>query len=246
MPYTNTSGVVYDSGDFAKVTEECLKLADHKGFAARRKESEEERQAARLGPRLFPRGSRDLQRPHGPALRSERPGHDRRRHPFARPGPCHCLCADGGRMAGRAVRQHPLHPGRHQRSADRPRHLRLAQHDGRRQCAEARGRPDHREGEADGGEDAGSLGRRPRVQGRQFQRRRHRQGRSRSPTSRRHSTRRCSCRTMSASASRPPARSRRSRRAIPNGCHTCEVEVDPRHRRGRRWCATPRSTTSAG
>jgi aerobic carbon-monoxide dehydrogenase large subunit len=40
MPYTNTSGVVYDSGDFAKVTEECLKLADHKGFATRRKQSE--------------------------------------------------------------------------------------------------------------------------------------------------------------------------------------------------------------
>ena len=40
MPYTNTSGVVYDSGDFAKVTQECLKLADHKGFAARRKQSE--------------------------------------------------------------------------------------------------------------------------------------------------------------------------------------------------------------
>ncbi len=40
MPYTNTSGVVYDSGDFAKVTEECLKLADHKGFPARRKQSE--------------------------------------------------------------------------------------------------------------------------------------------------------------------------------------------------------------
>jgi aerobic carbon-monoxide dehydrogenase large subunit len=40
MPYTNTSGIVYDSGDFAKVTEECLKLADHKGFAARRKQSE--------------------------------------------------------------------------------------------------------------------------------------------------------------------------------------------------------------
>jgi aerobic carbon-monoxide dehydrogenase large subunit len=39
MPYTNTSGVVYDSGDFAKVTEECLKLADHRGFAQRRKES---------------------------------------------------------------------------------------------------------------------------------------------------------------------------------------------------------------
>ncbi|HVG51778.1 MAG TPA: xanthine dehydrogenase family protein molybdopterin-binding subunit [Xanthobacteraceae bacterium] len=39
MPYTNTSGIVYDSGDFAHVTEECLKLADHKGYNARRNES---------------------------------------------------------------------------------------------------------------------------------------------------------------------------------------------------------------
>jgi carbon-monoxide dehydrogenase large subunit len=39
MPYTNTSGVVYDSGDFAHVTDECLKLADHKGFNKRRAES---------------------------------------------------------------------------------------------------------------------------------------------------------------------------------------------------------------
>jgi carbon-monoxide dehydrogenase large subunit len=39
MPYTNTSGVVYDSGDFARVTDECLKLADRKGFNQRRNES---------------------------------------------------------------------------------------------------------------------------------------------------------------------------------------------------------------
>ena len=39
MPYTNTSGIVYDSGDFAHVTEECLKLADHKGFNGARAES---------------------------------------------------------------------------------------------------------------------------------------------------------------------------------------------------------------
>ena len=40
MPYTNTSGVVYDSGDFAQVTRDCLKLADRDGFAGRRAESE--------------------------------------------------------------------------------------------------------------------------------------------------------------------------------------------------------------
>ena len=39
MPYTNSSGIVYDSGDFAQVTDNCLKLADYKGFAARRAES---------------------------------------------------------------------------------------------------------------------------------------------------------------------------------------------------------------
>jgi carbon-monoxide dehydrogenase large subunit len=39
MPYTNTSGVVYDSGDFAQVTDECLKLADYDGFNKRRAES---------------------------------------------------------------------------------------------------------------------------------------------------------------------------------------------------------------
>ncbi|HWM45737.1 MAG TPA: xanthine dehydrogenase family protein molybdopterin-binding subunit [Xanthobacteraceae bacterium] len=39
MPYTNTSGIVYDSGDFARVTEECLRLADRKGFEKRRAES---------------------------------------------------------------------------------------------------------------------------------------------------------------------------------------------------------------
>ena len=39
MPFTNTSGVVYDSGDFAHVTEECLKISDQAGFKARRAES---------------------------------------------------------------------------------------------------------------------------------------------------------------------------------------------------------------
>ena len=43
---------------------------------------------------------------------------------------------------------------------------------------------------------------------------------------RRSIARRC-CRRNSTSASKPPARSRPSRRIIPNGCHVCEVEVDP-------------------
>ena len=43
---------------------------------------------------------------------------------------------------------------------------------------------------------------------------------------RRSTGRRC-CRRNSMSGSKPPARSRPSRRTIPNGCHVCEVEVDP-------------------
>ena len=79
------------------------------------------------------------------ALRSERHAHDPCRHAFARPGPCHRLRADGARMARRAVREHPLHSGRHQRGADRPRHLRLAQHACRRQrAASARPTPSSR------------------------------------------------------------------------------------------------------
>jgi carbon-monoxide dehydrogenase large subunit len=39
MPYTTQTGYVYDSGDFARVTDECLKLSDWNGFAKRRAES---------------------------------------------------------------------------------------------------------------------------------------------------------------------------------------------------------------
>ena len=40
MPFTNTSGIVYDSGDFAHVTDECMKISDVAGFKARRAEFE--------------------------------------------------------------------------------------------------------------------------------------------------------------------------------------------------------------
>jgi carbon-monoxide dehydrogenase large subunit len=40
MPYTTPTGAVYDSGEFAKVTDHCLALADWTGFAARRAATE--------------------------------------------------------------------------------------------------------------------------------------------------------------------------------------------------------------
>ena len=39
MPYKLQTGIAYDSGDFPRVMEECLKLADWNGFPARAKES---------------------------------------------------------------------------------------------------------------------------------------------------------------------------------------------------------------
>lgn len=40
MPYTTQTGFVYDSGEFERLLNECLELSDWDGFAVRRKESE--------------------------------------------------------------------------------------------------------------------------------------------------------------------------------------------------------------
>jgi carbon-monoxide dehydrogenase large subunit len=40
MPYTTPTGFVYDTGEFARITDRCLELADWKGYAARRIASE--------------------------------------------------------------------------------------------------------------------------------------------------------------------------------------------------------------
>ena len=97
MPHKTGTNTTYDSGDFAHVMDECLKLADWSGLSQARRRVEEERQAARARALLFPRRGVGVQRPHGAALRSERHGDDRRRHAFARPGPRHRLRADGRR-----------------------------------------------------------------------------------------------------------------------------------------------------
>lgn len=40
MPYSNSAGMTYDSGDFARLAEECAALADWNGFSGRRAASE--------------------------------------------------------------------------------------------------------------------------------------------------------------------------------------------------------------
>jgi carbon-monoxide dehydrogenase large subunit len=40
MPYTTPTGFVYDSGEFARITDKCLELADWEGYAARKAATE--------------------------------------------------------------------------------------------------------------------------------------------------------------------------------------------------------------
>ena len=40
MPYTTSTGFVYDSGEFGRLTDKCLELADWKGYAARKTATE--------------------------------------------------------------------------------------------------------------------------------------------------------------------------------------------------------------
>jgi len=49
MPHTSPGGFTYDSGEFAAVLDKCVELADVKGFAARRAESEKRGKRRGLG-----------------------------------------------------------------------------------------------------------------------------------------------------------------------------------------------------
>jgi carbon-monoxide dehydrogenase large subunit len=49
MPHTSPGGFTYDSGEFAVALDQCLKLADYKGFAGRRAESEQRGKKRGLG-----------------------------------------------------------------------------------------------------------------------------------------------------------------------------------------------------
>ena len=132
-------------------------------------------QASRPRHHLFHRDRRAVQRPHAALFRPGRRGHDRRRHPQPRPGPPDRLCADGFRMARRAVRQYSPDPGRYRPGRLWARHLRFALGHRRRGGAEGRRGPGDRQGEPHGRPSDGGGGGRYRVRRRQLHRRRHRQ-----------------------------------------------------------------------
>ena len=214
MPHKTGTNTTYDSGDFAHVMDECLKLADWNGFAKRAA-------ASKKSGKLRGRGS-------AISSKRRRSFNDRMELRFDPSGMVTIVAGTHSHGQGHATvyaqmvsewlgvpfEQHPLRAGRHQRGADRARHLRLAQHAGRRQCAQEGRRRHHRQGEADGGASDGGGRRRRRVQGRPLRRSSAPTARWRSPTSPRRSTGRRICRRSSRSGSKPRARSRASRRTI--------------------------------
>ena len=129
MPYRTALIYTYDCGDFGKNLEDCLKLADYAGFAARYREIEGARQAARprhlLDRRSLERGPDRARRN---PLRPHRHRHRLGRHPRPRPGSRHHVSADHRGPTRHRARPHPLQLRRHRPDRDRNRHVRLALH----------------------------------------------------------------------------------------------------------------------
>ena len=176
MPFKTALVYTYDCGDFGKNLDDCLDMADYKGFEARRREFVEARQAAR--PRHLQHRRSVERRPDRAcraALRSVRRAHRRDGHARPRPGPRHRVPADHRRQARHPARPRALPVRRHRPDRDRHRHLRLALDGLRRHRAADGRRQDHRQGQEARGAHAGSRRARHRVREGQVHRRRHRQ-----------------------------------------------------------------------
>ena len=65
MPHKTATDIAYDSGDFAQVMDECLKLADWNGFGKRAAASKKNGKLRGRGICYFLEEAVDLQRPHG-------------------------------------------------------------------------------------------------------------------------------------------------------------------------------------
>ena len=216
MPYKTASGTTYDSGEFSILLDKALKLADVEGFAGPQGRERQARQAARPGHRRLSRGHRAADQGDGrPAFRAQRRRHHHHRHARLRPGPLVGLRAGADREARHPVPAHQADPGR-QRSPDRRRrHRRLEVDHGERRGHRRSLRQGDRQGQADRGRGARSVGCRHRVQDRPLHHRRHR------PRHRHHGTGREAARRHEAARGRARRRStsamstRRRRRPSP-------------------------------
>ena len=236
LPYTNAVGQVYDSGAFAHMLERASE-AGGLGRLCRAQEGREEE-----GPALRPRPHQLHRMDRRPrAYRKGQPARDSRRprraafgHPGDGAGAADHLFADGGGLARHLHRQDRCGAGRH-RSGHRLRQRRLALAVRRRHRGGGLHQRPDREGAREGVEHAGGLGRGHRISRRLAHGGRHRQAHR--PV--RHRRKRKMAR---GSASTAKARSTgRAGRTAPISAKSRSI----RKPASARWCATPRSTTSA-
>ena len=115
MPHAQPGGFTYDSGEFAAALDQCLKLADYQGFAARRAESEKRGKRRGLGISYYVDNCNIFNERMELRVDFGRQRHDLRRHLLSRPGPRDGVRPARVRLARRAVRDDQLHPGRYQR-----------------------------------------------------------------------------------------------------------------------------------
>ena len=236
LPYTNAAGQVYDSGAFAHMLERASKLADWDGFAARKK-------AAKKKGLLYGRGltsyiewtggrahtekvcaACDRRRPHHPAFRHHGDGAGAADH----------LHPDGVGYARHSHGQDRRGAGRHG-FGHRFRQRRFALAVRRRHGGRGFLQRHDQQGAREGVEPAGDLGRGYRVSRRLSHRGRHRQA---------HQPVRDREERETAQSSASTAKARSTGRAG----RTARISARSRSIRkpaSARWCATPRSTTSA-
>ena len=150
LPYHTATHHNYDSGEFARVMDNCLDIAEWDGVRGPARREQAERQTARTRGHPLYRARRSVQRAHGASLRSERHGLDRCRDAFARTGSRNRVRAARVGMAWRAIRGHPIHSRGHCAGRVRPRHVRGAQLHGRWRGVAGRSRRHHRARQGDG------------------------------------------------------------------------------------------------
>ena len=228
IPYKSAAGTTYDSGDFPAILKQALEASDWKGFNKRKRESKKDGKLRGIGVGCYLEVTAPANKEMG-GIRFDADGGVTilHRHARLRPGPRLAVRAGAEREARRAVREGAPAAGRQRRAAGRRRHRRLALDDELRHGDRRSRRQGDRARQADRLARARSLRRRHRVRGRQVRRRRHR------PRDRHHGA----GATRSAPALKLPADGPQSLdvkhvsegapAAYPNGCHVCEVEIDP-------------------
>ena len=234
MPFKTGLTFTYDSGEFEKSMDMALKLADVAGFEQRRGGGAQARQAARhrhlqhhrARRRAGFRGRRDplrqIRRRHA-VLGQRHPGPGARDH----------LQADRLRPPRPRPRRGPLHPGRHRPGVPRRRHRRLALGDHRRR-RRSTARPTRSPPRRSRSPPTCSRSMRADVN--------FADGIFSSPKTNRTLTIKEVAQEAIDPAKLPKdmevgliatATYAATVQNFPNGCHICELEIDPGHRRGR-------------